>query len=106
MKVVKSSNNREILLKGTTRKISSQEGGFLSFLRPLMQSGWPLMKNWLTPLAKYVLVVLKLMAATSATFAAIQKKIYGSRETLVFSNEEIEDAIKIFKSLVRMLVCW
>ena len=106
MKVAKSLNSRETLLKGTTRKISSQEGGFLSFLRSLMTSGLPLIKNWRTPLAKYVLVVLKLMAATSATFAAIQKKIYGSRKTLVFSNEEIGDTIKIFKSLVRMLVCW
>ena len=34
MKVIKSLENRGILLKGTTRKITSQEGGFLNILRP------------------------------------------------------------------------
>ena len=41
MKVIKSLENREILLKGTTRKITSQEGGFLNFLRPLMTACLP-----------------------------------------------------------------
>ena len=41
MKVIKSLENREILLKGTTRKITSQEGGFLNFLRPLMTAWLP-----------------------------------------------------------------
>ena len=41
----KSLENREILLKGTTAKISSQEGRFLNFLRPLMTAGLPLMKS-------------------------------------------------------------
>ena len=36
MKVIKSLENRRILLKGTTRKIASQEGGFLNFFTPLM----------------------------------------------------------------------
>ena len=36
MKVINSLENREILLQGTTRKITSQEGGFLKFCRPLM----------------------------------------------------------------------
>ena len=48
IKVIQSLENR-ILLKGTTRKISSQEGGFLNFLRPLMTAGLPLMKNRVTP---------------------------------------------------------
>ena len=30
MKVIKSLENRAILLRGTTRKITSQEGGFLN----------------------------------------------------------------------------
>ena len=33
MKVVESLGNRKILLKGTARKITSQEGGFLNFLK-------------------------------------------------------------------------
>ena len=44
-KVIKSLENRGILLKGTSKTIASQEGGFLKFLRPLMTAGLPLMKN-------------------------------------------------------------
>ena len=50
MKVIKSLENRGILLKGTTTKVTSQEGGFLNFLRSLMTSVLPLMKSVLTPL--------------------------------------------------------
>ena len=52
IKVINSLENRRNFLKGTTRKITSQEGGFLDFLRPLMTVGLPLMKSVLTPLAK------------------------------------------------------
>ena len=40
MKVIKSLANRGILLKGTNRKITSQEEGFFNFLRPLMTAGY------------------------------------------------------------------
>ena len=70
-----------MLLKGTTTKISSQKGGFLNFLRPLMIAGLPLMKSVLTPLSKSVLIQLRLSAGMSAADAAIQKKIYGSGPT-------------------------
>ena len=60
MKVITSLENRRILLKGTTRKITSQKGGFLSFRRPLMIAGLPLMKSVLTPLSKSVLLPLEL----------------------------------------------
>ena len=56
MKVFKSLENRGILLKGTTRKIISQNRKFLNFLRPLMPSGLPLMKSVHIPLAKSVLL--------------------------------------------------
>ena len=60
----------------------------------------PLLKNVLTPLAKYILVPLGLTAVASATNVAIQKKIFVSRTaTLVFSNEEVNDIMKIVKSL-------
>ena len=40
------------------------------------------------------------LAGMSATDAAIQKKIYGSStKALIISNEEMEDIIKIVKSL-------
>ena len=100
MKVIKSLENRRILFKGTTRKITSQEGGFLNFLRPLMTANLPLMKSELTPLAKIVLLPLGLSGGMSAADAAIQKKIYGSGHpsdlasrtaALIISNEEMED---------------
>ena len=60
----------------------------------------PLKGNVLKPLAKSVLVPLELTAAASATDTAIQKKIFGSgTTTLVFSNEDPNDIMKIVKSL-------
>ena len=38
IKVIESLENRGILLKGTTKKITSQEEGFLNFVRPLIDS--------------------------------------------------------------------
>ena len=58
------------------------------------------MKNVLTPLTKIVLILLGFTAAASITDAAIQKKIYGSGITsLITSNEEMEDIMKIVKSI-------
>ena len=71
MKVINSLGNREILLKETTRKITSQEGGFLNFLRPIMTASLPLTKSVLIPLAKNVLLPSELLAAMSAADAAI-----------------------------------
>ena len=100
MKVIKSLENRGILLKGTTRKITSQEGGFLNFLRSLMADGLPLKKRALMMIAKTILIPLGLSAGTPAADAANQKKIYGSGTTaLIISNEEMEDIMKIVKSL-------
>ena len=73
--MIKSLENRGILLKRTTRKITSKEGGFLNFLRPLMTAGIPLMKSVLAPLAKSVLLPFGLSVAISVTDASIQKNI-------------------------------
>ena len=54
IKVICSLENRGILFKGTTRKISSQKGGFLNFLKPLITAALLSMKGVLTPLAKNV----------------------------------------------------
>ena len=52
------------------------------------------------PLAKNVLAPLGITAAVSAIDAGIQKKIHGSgTTTLVISNEEINDIIKIVQAL-------
>ena len=57
------------------------------------------MKNFIKPLAKSVLIPLGLTAAASAADAGIQKKILGTVQTLIISNDEIENIIKIVKSL-------
>ena len=61
---------------------------FSIFLKPLMTGGLPLMKNVLTPLAKSVLIILGLTAA-SATDACIQKKIFGSGTTLYVNADNV-----------------
>ena len=78
-----------------------QLGGFLGrLLGPLLKTGFPLIKNVIKPLTKSVLIPLGLTAATSATDAGIHKKILGSGyTTLIISNDELEDVIKIVKSL-------
>ena len=58
------------------------------------------MKNVIAPLAKSVLITLGLTAAASAAEAGIHKKILGSgTTTFLISNDEMEDIIKIVKSL-------
>ena len=53
-----------------------------------------------TPLAKFVLVPLGITAAASAIDAGIQKKIHGSgTTTLIISNEEMNDIMKIVQAL-------
>ena len=79
-----------------------QSGGFLGkLLGPLLKTGLPLMKSVITPLAKSVLIPLGLTAAAAAADAGIHKKILGSggHTTLIISNKDIEDLIKIVKSL-------
>ena len=74
-----------------------QFGGFLGSLfsklaGPLMKVAVPLGKNILAPLRK--------TAAVSAMNAWIQKKIHGSgTTTLIISNEEMNDIIKIIQAL-------
>ena len=94
-----------------------QSGGFLGrLLGPLLKSRLPLMKNVLKPQTKSVLIPLGLIVAASATDAAVRKKMFGSgcvakvsdctrpldltkRATLITSNEEMNDIMKIVKSL-------
>ena len=58
------------------------------------------MKNVIKPLAKSVLIPLGLTAAASAADAGIHKKILGSgTTTLIISNDEMKDIIRIVKSL-------
>ena len=58
------------------------------------------MKNIIKPLAKNVLIALGLTAAASAADAGTHKKILGSgNTTLIISNEEMNDVIKIVQAL-------
>ena len=78
-----------------------QSGEFLSrLLGPLLKTGLQLIENSIKPLAKSVSVPLGLKAAASAADARIHKKILGSgNTTLILSDNEMEDIIKIIKSL-------
>ena len=52
------------------------------------------------PLAKNVLAPLRITAAASTLDAGIQKKTHGSgTTTLIISNEELKDVMKIVQAL-------
>ena len=79
-----------------------QSGGLLGkLLGPLLKTGLTLIKNVITSLAKSVLIPLGLTVAPSAADAGIYKKILGSggHTTLIISNKDMEDLIKVVKSL-------
>ena len=78
-----------------------QSGGFLvRLLDSLLKTGLSLIKNILKPLAKSILIPLGLTAVASATNEPIEKKIFGSdMAALITSNEELNNIMKIFKSL-------
>ena len=97
------SINSSVDIKFSKTQLSKmiQSGRFLGkLLGPLLKSGLPLMKIVITPLVKNVLISLGLTAAASAADAGIHKKMLGSgNTTLTISNKDIEDLIKIVKSL-------
>ena len=96
-------NNMSTDIKLSKTQISKiiQSGGFLSkHTGPLLKTGLPFKKNVIKPLAKIVLIPLGLTAATSVADAGIQKKVLGSgTTTLVISNEEMNDIMKIVQAL-------
>ena len=78
-----------------------QSGGFLGrLLGPSIKTGLPLIKNVIKPLAKSFLIPLGLTASGSAADIGIHKKILGSgTTTLILSNEEMNDIIKVAQAL-------
>ena len=81
-----------------------QSGGILRrLLGPLLTIGLLLIRNVIKPLAKTVLIPLGLTTAVSAADEGIYEKISGWRHkntrTLIISNDEMEDNIKIVKYL-------
>ena len=100
------AKNTSIDIKLSKTQLSKmiQSGGFLGrILGPLLKTGLPLMNSVIKPLAKSVLIPLGLTAAASAAYAGIYKKILGSghnnNTTLIISNDEMDDILKIIKSL-------
>ena len=95
-----NNSSAKIKLSKTQFHNIAQSGGFLGrLLGQLLTTGLPLIGNVLKPLAKSVLIPLGLTAA-SAKDAAIHIKIFGfGNTTLIFSNEEMNDIMKIVKSV-------
>ena len=91
-------NNLQTNIKLSKAQISKiiQSGGFLGkILGPLLKTGLPLLKSVIK-----LLGLLGLTAVSSAIDAGVQKKIYGSgTTTLVISNEEMNDIMKIVQAL-------
>ena len=100
----KIENNMSTDIKLSKSQISKiiKEGGTLgrllmSFLPRLIKPAISIGKNILAP--------LRLSAAMSATDAAIQKKMYGSGiETLIISNDDLDDLIRIVTALEEHII--
>ena len=100
------NNNMSTNLKRSKAHISKiiQSWGFLGSL--LSKLAGPLMKV-AAPLAKNILAPLGITAAASVIDAGIQKKIHGwGTTTLISSNEEMNDIMKLFKHLQILIFCW
>ena len=68
-------SSADIKLSKTQLSKMIQSGGFLGrLLGPLLKTGLPLIKNVIKPLAKSVLIPLRLTAAAPAADAGIHKK--------------------------------
>ena len=97
------ANNSSVtkkLSKTQLSKIRQSEGLLCRLLGPLLKVYLPLMTNVLKPLAKSDLILLRLTTAAWARDATIQKRILGfCMTTLLISNKEIGDIMKIVKSL-------
>ena len=93
------ANHSSIDIKLSKTQLSKmiESGGFLGNL--LGKLAGPLMKVAM-PLAKTVSALLGLSAAMSAIDGGIKKKMLGSgTTTLIISNDEMGDILKIVKSL-------
>ena len=102
-KTFANNSSTDIKLSKTQLSKMTQSGGFLGrLLGPLLKTGIPLIKNIIKPLAKSVFIPIGLTAAASAAYGGIHKKILGlghNNTTLIISNDEIHDIVKIVKSL-------
>ena len=96
-KAFAKNTSTDIKLSKTQLSKMIQSGGFLGNL--LSKLAGPLMKVAM-PLAKNVLAPLGISAAMSAIDGSIKKNMVGSgTTTLIISNDEMNDILKIVKSL-------
>ena len=100
-KAFANHTSTDIKLSNTQLSKMIKFGGFLGrLLGPLQRTGLPLIKNVIKPLAKSFLIPLVLTAAASAADTGIHKKLLsGYNTTLVISNDQLEDILKLVKSL-------
>ena len=100
-KVFSDKSSTDIKLSITQVSKMIQSGGFHGrLLGPLLKTGLSLIKNVIKRLAKRVLIRLGLTAAPSVADAGIHKKILRpGNTTLMISNDEMKDIIRIVKSL-------
>ena len=93
---IENNLQTDIKLSKAQKSKIIQSGGFLGKpFGPLLKTGLSLLKSDIKPLG-----LLVLTAASSAIDAGVQKKIYGSETTtLVISNEEMNDILKIIQAL-------
>ena len=97
LKAFAKNTSIDIKLSKTQLSKMIQTGGFLGNL--LGKLAGPLLKL-AVPLAKNVLAPLGISAAMSAIDGSIKKKMLGSGVTnLIISNDEMNDILKIVKSL-------
>ena len=88
----------DIKLSKTQLSKMIQSGEFLGrLLGPLLKTELPLIKNVIKPLAKSVLIPIGLTAAASAADAEIHNN--NNNTILIISNDEMDDILKIVKSL-------
>ena len=95
---ISSANTK--LLKTQKQKIRQSGGFFGRPSGPLLKTGLSLIGNVLKPLAKSISKPLGLIVAASATDATFHKKMFLSgMATLIVSNEQINDIMKIVEFL-------
>ena len=100
-KAFANNSSANIKLSETQLQKIGPQGRVLGrLLGPLLKTRLPLISNILKTLAKSVLTPIGLTTPASATNAAIHKTMFrfGFR-TLIISNEEMNDIMKIVKSV-------
>ena len=78
-----------------------KSGGFLGrLLGPLLKTGFPFTKNVLKALTKKYLNTIRINSSSISNRCSYSKINFGSgMTTLIISNEEMNDIMKIVKSL-------